>query len=240
MYIIVILQLFNTIILELRNFTVVMSSENCAATNCTKLGTLGCTGCPPPRTRYCSPDCRKQDWKNHKQTCAGSQKYNCFLIHPLASSSESQESSDIDCIEPFNLESYGDWGSEMSELCERLGWAEANEGGKFYSHKGDDAWYYYVYSPPIPAETPPPRNEVASRCIGKTVYGDIAVVRSGPTESYRFPKRFSKIELFFTAEFYKTRDPRQIFAEREQTRFGKKIGLPEGFLDGVPACHFEI
>ncbi|KAN0079306.1 hypothetical protein V8E54_004520 [Elaphomyces granulatus] len=36
----------------------------------------------------------------------------------------------------------------MRELRERLGWAKADEAGKFYSHQGDDTWYYYVYYPP--------------------------------------------------------------------------------------------
>jgi hypothetical protein len=38
---------------------------------------------------------------------------------------------------------------------ERLGWAEANDAGKFNSHQGDDTWYEYIE--------------------GKTVvYGDVA------------------------------------------------------------------
>jgi len=219
-----------------------MLSENCSATNCTKRGTLGCAGCPPPRrTRYCSTDCRKRDWKNHKQSCAGDQKYNCFLIHPSTSSSAgSQESNDMDCMEPFHLQSYGNWGAEMRELVKRLGWAEAGEAGKFYSHRGEDTWYYYVYSPPIPDESCPPKNAVASRCLGRTVYGVVAVVRSGPIDSAPYPVRFSKTDLFWTAEFYKTMNPRAVFAEREKSRFARKSGLPEGFLDGVPALHFEI
>jgi hypothetical protein len=88
---------------------------------------------------------RTQDWKSHKETCTGNQKYNCFLIHPL-------ESRDMlmDCMEPFHLQSYGNWGAEMRELRERLGWPKADEAGKFYSHQGDDTWYYYVYYPPTP------------------------------------------------------------------------------------------
>ncbi|KAN0076005.1 hypothetical protein V8E54_007275 [Elaphomyces granulatus] len=94
---------------------------------------------------------RRQDWKSHKETCTGNQKYNCFLIHPLTSSS-GPESRDMlmDCMEPFHLKSYGNWAAEMRELRERLGRAKADEAGNFYSHQGDDTWYYYVYSPPIP------------------------------------------------------------------------------------------
>ncbi|KAN0075796.1 hypothetical protein V8E54_007066 [Elaphomyces granulatus] len=92
---------------------------------------------------------RREDWKSHKETCTGNQKYICLLIHPLMSSS-GPESRDMlmDCMEPFHLKSYGNWGAEMRELRERLGWAKADEAGKFYSHQGDDTWYYYVYYPP--------------------------------------------------------------------------------------------
>ncbi|KAN0075711.1 hypothetical protein V8E54_006981 [Elaphomyces granulatus] len=88
---------------------------------------------------------RRQDWKSHKETCTGNQKYICFLIHPLMSSS-GPESRDMlmDCMEPLHLKSYGNWGAVMRELRERLGWAKADEAGKFYSHQGDDTWYYYV------------------------------------------------------------------------------------------------
>jgi hypothetical protein len=48
----------------------------------------------------------------------------------------------MDCMEPFHLEFYGNWGAEMRELRERLGWAKADEAGKFYSHQGDNTWYY--------------------------------------------------------------------------------------------------
>ncbi|KAN0066920.1 hypothetical protein V8E54_014978, partial [Elaphomyces granulatus] len=70
---------------------------------------------------------RRHDWKSHKETCTGNQKYICLLIHPLTSSS-GPESRDMrmDCMEPFHLKSYGNWGAEMRELRERLGWAKAD------------------------------------------------------------------------------------------------------------------
>ncbi|KAN0067347.1 hypothetical protein V8E54_014610 [Elaphomyces granulatus] len=49
---------------------------------------------------------RRQDWKSHKETCTGNQKYICFLIHPLMSSS-GPESRDMlmDCMEPLSIPS---------------------------------------------------------------------------------------------------------------------------------------
>jgi len=44
---------------------------------------------------------------------------------------------------------------------------------------------------------------------------NLAMVRFGPINSDQYPERVSKTDLFWTAEFYKTRNPRQIFAERE-------------------------
>ncbi|KAN0076030.1 hypothetical protein V8E54_007300 [Elaphomyces granulatus] len=43
-------------------------------------------------------------------------------------SSSGPESRDMrmDCMEPFHLKSYGNWGAEMRELRERLGWAKAD------------------------------------------------------------------------------------------------------------------
>jgi len=55
------------------------------------------------------------------------------------------------------------------------------------------------------------------------VYSHIAVVRSGPDDSDQYPVRFSKTDLFRTAEFYKTKDPKQIFVEREASRFRRKL-----------------
>lgn len=83
-------------------------------------------------------------------------------------------------MEPISLKDYGDWGAEMRELKRRLGLAAADEAGKFYDHTGTDSWYYYAYSD---SETEAPENRVASRCLGRTVWGDVAVIRSGSTDS---------------------------------------------------------
>jgi hypothetical protein len=124
----------------------------------------------------------------------------------------------VDCIEPFNLLAYGNEKDERAELKTRLGWAEVEEAGKFYDHKGADTWYYYAYGPGISAGNLP-KNEVASLCTGRTIFGDVAVVRSGPVGSTNYAESFSKAELVKTAEFYRTASPSGVFAERERTRF---------------------
>jgi hypothetical protein len=123
-----------------------------------------------------------------------------------------------DCIEPFNLLAYGNEKGERAELKTRLGWAGVEEAGKFYDHKGADTWYYFAYGPEISVGNSSPKNEVASLCIGRTIFGDVAVVRSGPVGSNNYAESFSKAELVKTAEFYRTADPSGVFAEREMTR----------------------
>jgi hypothetical protein len=212
-----------------------MSSESCSATDCTKAGTLRCTGCNPPQSRYCSTECQKQDWKTHKQTCVGGQKYNCFLIHTSSLSTGTTESSDSDYIEPFPLRSYGNWQAEMGELKERLGWTTVGEAGKFYSHQDVDTWYYYAYSASTSGNSALPKNEIGSRCIGRAVFGDIAVVRSGPVGS-KHADSFSKMDLVKTAKFYRTAVPDEVFAKRERSRFFRN----EGISQDVPAYHMSL
>lgn len=214
-----------------------MSSVSCSATGCTSPGTLRCSGCTPPQSRYCSQECQKLDWKYHKSSCAATQKYNCILIRATTSGTDNVR--DTDYMEPFPLKSYGDWGAEMRELKQRMGWKEASEAGKFYSHNGnDDTWYYYVYSesPNDASYSSLPINPVPSRCIGKEIHGDVAVVRSGPAHS-SYPERFSKSELAKTAEFYRTKKPDEVFAQREKSRFMRKMGIE---LGGVPHLHMGV
>jgi hypothetical protein len=122
-------------------------------------------------------------------------------------------------VESFALHDYGTEAGEVHELERRLGWTETTEVGKFYDHKGSDTWYYWVYGPhssSLRANTAP-LNEVASLCCYETVYGDVAVIRSGPLDSV-VPEEFTKADLVKTLEFYRTRDFRLVFSAREKSR----------------------
>lgn len=201
-----------------------MPTEICSASFCTKPGTLLCTGCTGPQSRYCSEECQKHDWKSHRLTCAGAQKHNCFLIRASALSAGTGQPTLADYIEPFTLQAYGNEKGEISELKEKLGWKSAAEAGKFYGHSGADTWYYYAYGPGTSQATSSPKNEVASLCTGRRIVGDVAVVRSGPLESTDYATSFSKANLVKTAEFYRTANPNVVFAEREKTRAMRKFG----------------
>ncbi|KAL1846723.1 Methionine aminopeptidase 1 [Paecilomyces lecythidis] len=209
--------------------------QPCLVANCTKSGTLRCTGCDRlSAARYCSTTCQKSDWKTHKRTCAGVQKYNCFLIKtsPVSTAGPDQPLRDADYIVPFHLRDYGVWGKEMKELSTRLGWPETNDAGKFYPPEGDD-WYYYAYCCQWSRSGNLPENELASRMVGRKVRGDVAIVRSGPEDSNDYPERFSRTELLKVAEFYQWAVPRDIFAERERSRMARKYGFGPKML-GIP------
>jgi hypothetical protein len=139
-------------------------------------------------------------------------------------------------VESFPLNDYGTEMSERAELKERLGWTAADEVGKFYDHKGSDTWYYYAYGPrhSSTANTST-KNEAASLCCGRTVYGDIAIIRSGPADSNDYPEEFTKAELVKALEFYRTEDTRDVFSQREKSRMSKRLRIN---LNGVP--HISI
>jgi hypothetical protein len=122
----------------------------------------------------------------------------------------------------------------MGELKERLGWTTVGEAGKFYSHQDVDIWYYYAYSASTSGNSALPKNEIGSLCIGKAVFGDIAVVKSGPVDS-KYADSFSKMDLVKTAQFYRTAVPNEVFAKRERSRFLRNEGIPQD----VPAFHIS-
>lgn len=125
----------------------------------------------------------------------------------------------------------------MKELDNRLGWICDLNASKFYSHQNVDNWYYYVYQDT--REGLPP-NPIASRCAGRPVRGDVAVVRSAPEGEHGYDSLFSKTELLKTLAFYNTAKPNEIFAAREKSRFGRKMGFPPGYLDGTRHMHMQI
>src|SRR5436305_8381639 len=138
------------------------STKTCSASSCTNTGTLVCTGCATPASRYCSKECQKRDWKIHKVRCASAQKSNCYLIRATSSSSNST-TDPLDFaayIDSFPLNDYGTEVGERAELKRRLGWAATDEVGKFYDQKGSDTWYYYVYgSRQLPGANTSAKNE---------------------------------------------------------------------------------
>lgn len=120
---------------------------------------------------------------------------------------------------------------ERAELKRRLGWTVIDEVGKFYDQKGSDTWYYYVYGPDqASSANTSTKNEVASLCCGRVVYGDVVVIRSGPADS-NIPEKFTKAEFVKTLEFYRTEDTREVFVQREKSRASRKFGID---LKGVP------
>jgi hypothetical protein len=129
--------------------------------------------------------------------------------------------------------------AEMRELKERLGWTSVGEAGKFYSHQNVDTWYYYAYCPSTSRDSSLVKNEIASRCIGKIVLGDIAVIRSGPVESNQYAESFSKTDLVKTVQFYRTAVPQEVFAKREHSRILRNLGIPQGEQDDIPTFHWQ-
>ncbi|CAI7594660.1 unnamed protein product [Penicillium glandicola] len=200
-----------------------MTVKPCVTTGCAKTGIWACSACEPPKAWYCSKECQKADFKVHKLSCAPTIPYNCFLIRasPIAGDNQPDEAY----IEPFHLESYGNWGLEMKELSDRLGWPQADEAGKFYPQKNIDTWYYYMYQS---AGQNLPENKLASRCLGRTVLGDVAVVRSSPADVDNYDESFTKMDLKKT-----------VFQQRERSRITRKMGMPKDLLNGVRHFSFQ-
>jgi hypothetical protein len=69
-----------------------------------------------------------------------------------------------------------------------------------------------------------------SSALLRTVYGDVAVIRSGPADSNNYPEKFTKAELIKDLEFYRTEDTCDVFQQREKSRVSKKLGID---LEGV-------
>lgn len=211
------------------------STVTCSASSCTNTGTLVCTGCATPASRYCSKECQKRDWQTHKVRCASAQKSNCYLIRATSSSSSNSTTDSFDFaahVESFPLNDYGTEMGEKAELKGRLGWTAIDTVGKFYDRKGSDTWYYYVYGPRhLSGANTSAKNEAASLSCGRTVYGDVAIIRSGPADSNNYPEKFTKAELIKDLEFYRTEDTHDVFQQREKSRMSKKLGVN---LEGVP------
>ncbi|GFF16381.1 hypothetical protein ATEIFO6365_0005057100 [Aspergillus terreus] len=140
---------------------------------------------------------------------------------------------DIGRFEPFHLNQYGNEMAEIKELKHHLSWARAMEVGKFYSHRdADKDWYYYVYGQTTAADDKNlPHNDIASRCIGRTIHGDVAVIRSGPEQSNDYSETFSREELLRTSDFYRRNDPHEQFKKQERARISAMVGGIPGFAN---------
>ncbi|KAI4168609.1 MAG: hypothetical protein LQ343_006273 [Gyalolechia ehrenbergii] len=151
-----------------------------------------------PQGRQDAP-CQTSHWPLHKKTCTSSKKYNCFLLraHPPNTNATSPFDNIADCVEPFHLQGYGTESAEINEFKQRLGWTSAYEMGKFYDHLGTDSWYYFVYGQTKAKNEGKPRNTVAARLCSTTPYGDVAIIRSGPANTYT-PETFTKATLVKT------------------------------------------
>jgi len=154
--------------------------------------------------------------------------HNCFLIRALSTNGGIR---DADHVEPFDLKSYGDTAAEPRELMKRLGWPGIGMDAKFYSHHDVDNGFYFVYTTSARSS---PHNEIASRCCGSTIQGDVAVIISGPEDSNDYDETFTKTELLKTLDFYRKASPDTVSNERERSRIERKTGIS---LDGVPSFH---
>lgn len=165
---------------------------------------------------------------------------NCFLIKcseepPTHMTLQAEKDR---CIEPCHLASYGTEAAEIAELRRRRGWQWGiGEVAKFYGHEGADTWYYYVYGQD---QTPEPRagqklNFIAAVLTGQTLYGDVAIVRSGPVgpDAEKYDPDFTKQGLLQTFDWYLSitgpdAKPQhwRIFCEREASRALRKMTFP--------------
>src|SRR5277367_5405218 len=200
-----------------------MTSEQCSNEGCDKPGISKCSGCL--NVLYCSRECQKADWRNHKQTCVVST--NCFIIRAKPKSADLSPLDNVmGQLEPFPLNDIGNEASEKRQLAAHLQYTRGTaEVGKFYDDKGTDQWYYYVYGAADAFKNKRlPRNEVGSLISYHPVYGDIAVVRSGPLGA-KFDVKIKLPELAAAVEFHKTNNRATIFTEREMSRFTGKMGV---------------
>lgn len=175
-----------------------------------------------------------------KSLTNGSIRANCFLIKcsegpPTHMTLQAEKDR---CIEPYHLASYGTEAAEIAELRRRRGWQSTiGEVAKFYGHEDDDTWYYYVYGQD---QTPERRaglklNFIAAVLTGQTLYGDVAIVRSGPVgpDAEPYDPEFTKQVLLRTFDWYlKITGPDakpqhwRIFCEREARRARRKMAFP--------------
>ncbi|KAI4087299.1 MAG: hypothetical protein L6R37_008334, partial [Teloschistes peruensis] len=124
--------------------------------------------------------CQRIHWPTHQKNCAASAKHNCYLVRADTTINTTSSTLRPKSIEPLNLQQHGNEFAEKKELKTRLKWSSVYEAGKFYDHQGADSWYYYVYGQSKGKSEGKQKNEAVSKACGCGVYGDAAVIRSGP------------------------------------------------------------
>lgn len=166
-----------------------------------------------------------------KDTNSSTSKANCIIIRGQGTNEECLKNiqSILPHLKPIILKKYGNEYTEIDELITKYNMPnDLCEIGKFYDHEGSILWYYYVYGILTRTKdiTGLNKNFIASRLLNRDIYGDIAIVRSGPTTS-KFDPWLSIDKLAQTVIFYETHDPKTIFGEREQKRFFEKMGMKD-------------
>jgi hypothetical protein len=158
-------------------------------------------------------------------------KANCIIIRAKETNKQCLKNvqSILPHLEPIILQNYGNEYTEKEELISKYNMPQdLCEIGKFYDHEGSHLWYYYVYGQLTRSKEVKELNEnvIASQLLNRNIYGDIAIVRSGPTTSNIDPW-LSIDKLAQTVIFYETHDPKTIFGERERKRFFEKLGMED-------------
>jgi hypothetical protein len=164
--------------------------------------------------------------KDANSDLAKQEKANCIIIRAQGTNEEclTNVQSILPYLTPVILKKYGDEYKEKEELISKYGMPnDLCEIGKFYDHEGSKLWYYYVYGV-LTEKSGLHENVIASRLLDKDIYGDIAIVRSGPTTSNIDPW-LSMDKLAQTIMFYETNDSKMIFDERERQRFYEQMGI---------------
>jgi hypothetical protein len=158
-------------------------------------------------------------------------KANCIIIRAKGTNEQCLKNvqSILPYFEPIILKKYGNEYKEKEELISNYNMPnDLCEIGKFYDHEDSILWYYYVYGQLTRSKDVTGLNEnfIASRLLNRHIYGDIAIVRSGPTTS-KIDPWLSMDKLAQTVIFYETHDPKMVFGERERKRYFEKLGMKD-------------
>lgn len=105
--------------------------------------------------------------------------------------------------------------------------------GKFYDHLGTDSWYYYVYGQIQRKPEGKSRNSIVSKSCGGEIYGDVAVIRSGPAEQGSVPEEFNYFMLLKALRYYETKSSYEVSATREKSRCARMMGIDLSDVLGI-------